>query len=150
MNRLIFISGAFLVSTMIVGCSPEIDNRGYEIDTKNFTTIVPGVTTKQFIEENFGSPSTISTYPPEIWYYVSKVTSTKSFLPAKTIEQKSYAIEFDGAGVVKKVIERKGDEAREINPVKRSTPTVGQEQGLLREVFSNFGKIATQGGSRKP
>lgn len=149
LSRCLILSSIIMLGAAVIGCSPTIDNRGYEIETKDFKTIVPGVSTKEFVEEHFGSPSTVSTYPPEVWYYVSKTTAARSFLPAKVLDQKSYAIEFNEAGVVTKLLERNGDDVHEINPVKRTTRTVGQEQGLLREVFSNFGKIATQGGPRK-
>jgi hypothetical protein len=41
-------------------------------------------------------------------------------------------------------MERKGEHAREITPIKRETPSSGHQSGLLREVFSNFGKISTK------
>ncbi len=146
-----------IITTMLLthfvilsGCAPEVDNRGYETELRDFKKIIPGTSTKQSVEGEFGSPSTISTFKPETWYYVSKMTTTTAFLKPKVIDQKTYAIVFDTSGRVTHILERTGEDTREINPVKRETPTAGYESGLMREVFSNFGKLSTKGPSRNP
>lgn len=136
------------IALLLGGCSPTVDNRGYEIDSRDFTIITPGKTTKQAVEEAFGSPSTISAFKPETWFYVSKQTETMAFLTPKTTDLVAYEISFNDTDIVSKIIERKGETAREIKPVNRSTPSAGHQTGLLREVFSNFGKISSKGGSR--
>jgi len=146
MNRTLIPT--FFLSSILISCSPIVDNRGYEIDNRDFTKIMTGQSTRQFVEENYGSPSTISAFKPETWYYISKQTETKAFFTPVTTELVSYEISFNDAGIVSKVLERKGEQAREINPVKRETPSAGHQSGLLREVFSNFGKISAKGGSR--
>lgn len=143
------ISGIFLTgSSFITGCSPEINCRGYERELRDFKKIIPGTSTKESVEEQFGSPSTVSAFKPETWYYVSKTTSTTSFLRPKVLEQTTYAIVFNENNQVTHIFERSGDDMREINPVKRETPTVGHDTGLLKEVFSNFGKISAKGSGR--
>jgi outer membrane protein assembly factor BamE (lipoprotein component of BamABCDE complex) len=137
-----------LLTGLIMGCSPTFDNRGYETENRDFSKIISGQATKQTVEETFGSPSTISVFKPEIWFYISKQTETTAFLTPTTLDLTTYEISFNDAGIVTKVMERKGEHAREIKPVSRETPSAGHQTGLLREVFSNFGKIATTGGSR--
>ena len=137
-----------ILSVLLASCSPTVDNRGYEVESRDFTKIIPGQTTKQAVEETFGSPSTISAFKPETWFYLSKQTETKAFLTPTTIELLTYEVSFNDAGIVSKIIEHKGDHAREIKPVGRETPSAGHQTGLLREVFSNFGKLSTKGGSR--
>lgn len=137
-----------ILSSLLASCSPTVDNRGYEIDNRDFTQIISGKTTKQTVEEVFGSPSTISSFKPETWFFVSKQTETKAFLTPTTLELVTYEITFNDADIVTKVIERKGENAREVKPIKRETPSAGHQTGLLREVFSNFGKISSKGGSR--
>ena len=137
----------FLSPLALMSCSPEIDCRGYETEMRDFKKIIPGTSTKQSVEQDFGSPSTVSTFQPETWYYVSKTTATRAFLKPKIIEQKTYAIVFGASDRVTHVLERTGNDMREINPIKRETPTAGHESGLMREVFSNFGKISAKGPS---
>lgn len=137
-----------ILSTFVTGCSPTVDNRGYENDNRDFTKIIPGQTTRDFVEENYGSPSTISAFKPETWYYISKQTETKAFFTPVTTDLISYEIIFTDSGIVSKVMERKGEHVREITPVKRETPSAGHQSGLLREVFSNFGKISAKSTSR--
>ncbi|WP_010297053.1 outer membrane protein assembly factor BamE [Candidatus Odyssella thessalonicensis] len=137
-----------ILALLLGSCSPTVDNRGYEVDNRDFNKIIPGKSTKQTVEEAYGSPSTVSAFKPETWFYISKQTETKAFLTPQTLELTTYEVSFNDANIVSKVVERKGEHAREINPVKRETPSAGHQTGLLREVFSNFGKIATKGGSR--
>ena len=146
----VLVATTLLTPVALIGCSPELDSRGYETEMRDFKKITPGTSTKQTVEQEFGSPSTISTFRPETWYYVSKMTTTTAFLKPKIIDQKTYAIVFDASDRVTHILERSGDDMREINPIKRETPTAGHESGLMREVFSNFGKLTAKGPSRTP
>ena len=134
-----------IFSISFTACSPIIDNRGFETDNVDFTQIQAGVQNTDQVLAVLGSPSTVSPFPPQTWYYVSKVTETKSFLKPKTLEQQIIAITFDENGIVKSITESKGENTKDIKIVKRETATAGYKSGVLREVFSNFGKIASKG-----
>lgn len=137
-----------ILTTLLTGCTPIVDNRGYEVDSRDFKQLIPGQTTKQAVEEAFGSPSTISAFKPETWFYISKQTETKAFLTPTTTDLTIYEVSFNDADIVAKVVERKGEQAREIKPIKRETPSSGHQNGLLREMFSNFGRISSKGESK--
>jgi outer membrane protein assembly factor BamE (lipoprotein component of BamABCDE complex) len=138
-----------ILAILVTGCTPVVDNRGYEIDSRDFKQLIPGQTTKQAVEEAFGSPSTISAFKPETWFYISRQMETKAFLAPTTTDLTIYEVSFNDADIVTKVVERKGEQAREIKPVKRETPSSGHQSGLLREMFSNFGRISSKGEPNK-
>lgn len=138
---------AVLILTILnTGCSPTIDSRGFNAENVQFNQIKPGVQNKQQVQELLGSPSTISTFATDTWYYVSKKTATTSFFTPEVLDQQVTVIEFDTAGIVKNIKTYKGEEAKMIKPIDRKTETMGYETGVFREVFSNFGRIS----SKKP
>jgi outer membrane protein assembly factor BamE (lipoprotein component of BamABCDE complex) len=128
------------------GCSPTIENRGYNPENVQFDQVRPGVHSKLQVQEILGSPSTIPTFEPNTWYYVAKTTAARSFFTPTVLDQQVTVITFNNAGIVCSLKTYKGEEAKNIKPVERKTETAGQDTGVLREVFSNFGRIS----SKKP
>lgn len=133
-----------LFTAGLSGCAPTIDNRGYETENVDFSKIQVGVHTTDQVHALLGSPSTVSPFPPQTWYYISKVTSTTSFMKPVDLEQKTLAIIFDNNGIVKSIEASDGENIRKITPVKRETQTAGYQTGVLREIFSNFGRISAK------
>lgn len=127
-----------------VGCSPMIENRGYNPENVQFDQVRVGSHSKQQVQELLGSPSTIPTFEPNTWYYVSKTTSARSFFTPTVLDQQVTVITFNNAGTVCTLKTYKGEEARNIKPIERKTETAGQDTGVLREVFSNFGRISNK------
>lgn len=130
--------------TMLSACTFQIDNRGYEHEGMDYSKIQVGVHTTEQVQELLGSPSSVSAFPPPTWYYVSKTTATKAFLAPNILEQRVVTIRFNQDGVVESVSESQGENAREVKPVGRETPTSGYETSALRDVFGNFGKLSTK------
>lgn len=132
----------------MTGCSPTIDNRGFNAENIQFNQIQPGMQTKQQVQELLGSPSTISSFDSNTWYYVSKRTSTTSFFTPDVLDQQVTVINFDPSGIVSDIKTYKGEEAKQIKPIDRKTETTGYQTGVFREVFSNFGRISTKKPSK--
>ena len=128
------------------GCTPTIETRGFNAENVQFTQIKPGIHSKQQVQDILGSPSTIPSFDPNVWYYVSKKTATTSFFEPTVLDQQVTVITFTKGGIVSDVKTYKGEEAKNIKPVPRKTETTGYETGVLREVFSNFGRMS----SKKP
>lgn len=137
---------SFILSSFLIGCSPTIESRGFNAENVQFTQIKPGVQTKKQVQELLGSPSTISTFDQNTWYYVSKKTATTSFFTPEVLEQQVTVINFDKSNTVSDIKTFSGEEAKNIKPIDRKTETTGYETGVFREVFSNFGRLS----SKKP
>lgn len=133
------------LSTTLIACAPTINNRGFDKEDIDFSKIMPGVSRKEDVQQLLGSPTSVSTFNSDIWYYISKTTSNKAFLPANTLEQSVMKIQFGSNGIVEDMTAISGDKAWDIKPIKKQTPSAGHETSVLREVFSNFGKLAPTG-----
>ncbi len=128
-----------------MGCTSTIDNRGYEPDNIDFSKVQKGQTRDQVLQA-LGSPSTTSTFPPLVWYYASKVTARTSFFEPKVVNQQVVSITFDDRDTVSDIKQVDTKDFKNIVPSTKTTDTTGYESGVMREIFSNFGKIS----SRKP
>jgi outer membrane protein assembly factor BamE (lipoprotein component of BamABCDE complex) len=143
-NKTLF--ACLVVTSLNAGCSPTIDSRGFNAENVQFSQIKPGVQSKQQVQELLGSPSTISSFDQNTWYYVSKKTATTSFFTPEVLDQQVTVINFDRTGLVSDIKTYKGEEAKKIKPIDRKTESAGYQTGVFREVFSNFGRIS----SKKP
>jgi outer membrane protein assembly factor BamE (lipoprotein component of BamABCDE complex) len=135
-----------IASSLVISCSPTVETRGFNAENVQFNQIKPGIHSKQQVRDILGSPSTTSSFDQNTWYYVSKKTATTSFFTPKVLDQQVTVITFDTRNIVSDIKTYKGEEAKHIKPVERKTETTGYETGVLREVFSNFGRM----GSKKP
>ena len=126
-------------------CTPRVHNQGYEVDSERLVQVEAGKTNRDQVLEIMGSPSSNSTFGPEIWYYVSQRVHSTLFFRPEVDERKVVAIEFDKEGVVSAVNTLGLADGRNIQPVERVTPTSGHEMTVLEQVLGNFGRF-----NRKP
>jgi len=75
-----------LLTGLVTGCSPTIDQRGNAPDPDDVLALQPGVDDKAKVFQLLGSPSTAGTFDDKIWYYISKRTATVAFLDPSVID----------------------------------------------------------------
>ena len=63
---------AYLVFCMILlsACVEKVNSTGYSFDEDKFSAITTGESDKVFVLKTLGSPSSISTFGEEAWYYI--------------------------------------------------------------------------------
>lgn len=129
-------------------CTPTIDSRGFNPENLKVDQVKLGMTMDQ-VAGILGTPSSISTFKPNAWYYISSKTSTTSFFKPKVLDQETIVVVFNDSNIVSDVKIYHGEDAKTIKPVDRKTETTGYESGVLREVFGNFGKISNRQPTRQ-
>ena len=132
----------------LAACAPRIDQRGNLLDPDAVLAVQPGVQTKEQVAQLLGTPSTVATFNDKTWYYVSKRTSTTAFFQPDITDQQVVVVKFDDSNVVEKVQLLGMDDAYEIEPVARTTPTYGQKLTFLQQLFGNIGRFTK--GETKP
>jgi outer membrane protein assembly factor BamE (lipoprotein component of BamABCDE complex) len=132
----------------LAACSARIDQRGNLLDPDAVLAVKPGVQTKDQVAQLLGTPSTVATFSDKTWYYISKRTETTAFFPSDITDQQVLVIKFDAADIVEKVQIYGMDDAYEIEPVSRTTPTYGQKLTILQQLFGNIGRFTK--GDTKP
>lgn len=139
---------ALAVSLVTAGCTGFVDQRGNKLDEERMEAVQPGVTTKADLAQLWGTPSAVSTFDDNTWYYIAKRTERVAFFNPDTTEQQVVVVHFDDAGRVTSLGHRGLEDAREIEIVERTTPTIGNEPTLFGSLYQTLlqGPVGALGG----
>jgi len=132
----------------IVGCAASVEQRGNLPAADKVAEIHAGSTTKDEVVKILGTPSSVSVFNDNSWYYISRRTAQVAFFDPNVVDQQVYVVNFDGQGVVKAVDHKVLEDGREITPIARATPAPGRELSFLEQLIGNLGKFngGTGGG----
>lgn len=139
----------------IAACDPKVANRGYVADRVIKEEIVAGRDSKDDVTGLLGSPSSISTYGAETWYYITSRQETVAFFAPEVVSQDVVRITFDGSGIVSSVETYNLSNSEDISISKRVTPTEGHELGFMEQLLGNIGRFnkdkeGNSGSARRP
>lgn len=142
MNR---IQVVIVLLALVSACSPKVDTGGYMKETDIKGQITEGKTTKQEVQEKFGSPSAQSSFGNETWYYITDRKETMAFFAPEVVEQDVTRVEFDAAGTVISVQAFNKNDSKEFSLAKRTTPTEGHQLGFVEQLLGNVGRFNKPG-----
>lgn len=142
--------GMALLFLALTACQPRIDNRGYVPTGDDLDRVKAGVQGREEIQEILGSPSSISTFSDDRWYYISKKTRSVAFFTPTVLDQNVVVVEFDDGGLVKDVRRYAMEDGLIIDPVTRKTPAPGRELSFLEQLLGNFGKFNNTNNAAAP
>lgn len=123
-------------------CGNTVQVRGNNPDPEDVAAIKPGVQSRQDIIDLLGSPSTVSTFEDRKWYYIGQKTQEVAFMKPEVLDRNVLVITFDNTGLVEGMEHYGLDDAQEISPVERETPTEGRDLTLIQQLFGNIGRFA--------
>jgi len=140
-RRLALSVASIIVATLAAGCSPTIDTRGNLPDPDQVLKVQPGVDTKNEVAQLLGSPSTTGTFNNDKWYYISTRTRSIAFLEPDIEDQQVLVVSFDKTGVVNDMKIIGLEDAKQITPSDRVTPTLGRHITILQQLLGNLGRF---------
>ena len=152
LRRGLFLSVA--VATL-AGCSVPVVQRGDLPEAAALAKITPGKSDKAVVTKLIGSPSSVASFDPNTWYYISDRTKSVAFFKPETLDQQVVAIDFDDKGVVRDIRRRTFADREPIVPNPNATPAPGRKFSFLEQLIGNFGRFSaatqkandnTQGG----
>ena len=91
--------------------------------------------------EILGSPSSITPFGSDTWYYISQRTETFAFFSPEVIERQILVISFNKDGKVAKVDTLGLDQGQSINHIERTTPTHGNKMTIIEQMIGNLGRF---------
>lgn len=146
--RAVAFAGVMVATALaLTGCNPPLDLRGNDPDKKAMASIKPGVTDKASVTALLGSPSSIASFDPNTWYYISQETRNVAFFKPQLKDERVVSIVFDKKGVVQKIAYLGMDAHQDVVPNPDKTPAPGREFTLLEQLIGNFGRFsAPEGG----
>lgn len=137
-----------LTATMLglgtAGCMSTIAGqeeqpRGYVLDESALAQIKPG-TDVQVVLTTLGTPSTVSTVGNKTFYYISQTVSQRfKFQEAKVVDQRVLAVYFNQGFKVERIANYGIQDGVVFDFISRTTPTGGQDQSFVRNLFRGLG-----------
>ena len=135
-----------LTATLLLGCTPVINQRGYLPDPVAEASIDLGKDTKTTIHEKLGDPSTRATFDGDAWYYISSVQKQIAFFDPTTEKRAILAVHFDKAGKVTGLKHYGLKDGHLVAFAARETPTRGRELTFLQQLLNASPGVPVGGG----
>ncbi|HET6469285.1 MAG TPA: outer membrane protein assembly factor BamE [Geminicoccaceae bacterium] len=137
------LAAALCAAVALGACTPTTVTHGHRIDAELLSQITPGVTSREEVARLLGSPSSMSTFNADEWYYISQRTERRSFYQSDITAQDVVAITFDPVGIVSSVNQHGLDQAMAVAPSPDKTATLGNELTLIQQLLGNVGRFNT-------
>lgn len=134
--------GAVLLALAVTACDPRSATRGNIPTEDQISLVIPGVHGREDVRSVLGSPSVISTFDNNTWYYIGRRTEQYAFFKRKTIEQQVLIVRYSVDGRVRTISRLDETDGREIDLVERETPSAGRKLGLFEQLFGNIGRFS--------
>ncbi len=135
-----------LLLITLTACAPVQETRGNLLDNYQMEQIVAGQDLKDDVVRKIGSPTTISTFNPNIWYYIGQRTEKHGILDPELKKERIVVVTFGEDGRVSSVVERR-EGRQDVPVVQRETPTSGNDFTFTQQLLGNLGKFNTPEGS---
>lgn len=145
--------GGLLVAAIGLGltaCDTPVQIHGHVNDPDSFEAIKTGEYTEDDVLSLLGTPSTVSTFDNNKWYYIGYKATQFAFERPEVLERNVLMISFDEAGVVDQKQVFTLEDGRQIDFVSRETPTEGRNFTMLQQFLGNIGRLpgSSESGGR--
>lgn len=122
------------------GCAPTIAYNGFQpIETKPQDVKV-GVDTRSTVLTKLGSPSAVSTFDKNTWFYISQTTEKYAYYLPRVTKRNVVAITFDGNEKVASVKDLTLKDGYRIAYDKHETPTRGRSLSWIEQLLGTVGR----------
>jgi outer membrane protein assembly factor BamE (lipoprotein component of BamABCDE complex) len=127
-------------AAIVAACTPTTSFQGFQAIDARPQDVQAGVDTKDTVRARLGTPSVVSTFDPNVWFYVSQVTENESFYLPRLVRRDVVAVSFNpGGDTVAKVDTLTLKDGRVIAFNGRETPTRGRELTVLEQLIGSIG-----------
>ena len=138
-------AGVCVVALSTPACATRLDTRGSLPDPERLAEIKPGDQTKDDVVDILGSPSSVTPFGSNTWYYISNRTETFAFFAPEVIDRHIVMVKFGADGKVAEVDTIGLEAGRKIQPVERTTPTHGNQITAIEQLIGNLGRFKKKG-----
>ncbi len=129
------------LAPVAVACAPIVGNHGFQVIDVNPKDVVVGTDTKSTVLAQLGSPSAVSTFEDNIWYYISQTTERYTYNRPQVSQRSVTAITFNETDDKVTEVRNLGlDDGRQLAMNSRETPTRGRELTILEQLLGNVGR----------
>jgi outer membrane protein assembly factor BamE (lipoprotein component of BamABCDE complex) len=126
---------------LLAACEKEVRIRGHVPNPDSMEAIKAGLYSRDDVLELLGTPSTISTFDDQKWYYIGQRSTQFAYKRPKILDRNVVVVSFDESGYVTETAFYSLEDAQEIKPVARVTPTEGRDFTIMQQLLGNFGRL---------
>jgi outer membrane protein assembly factor BamE (lipoprotein component of BamABCDE complex) len=133
-----------LASVLILGttaCTPVTSFQGFQAIEEKPQDVKVKVDTKSVVMARLGSPTAVSTFDPNLWFYMAQAKQTVAFYQPTVSERSVVAIAFDkDSELVTSVSSYTLKDGKVFAYNTRETPTRGRELTVLEQLLGTVGR----------
>ena len=133
-----------VLSAVLLGlsaCQGTVATRGNMPDLEELAEVTPGSDDRDTVINMLGTPSTLSTFEDNRWYYIGQKVEQVAFFEPDVLDRQILVITFDEFGVVEQTEFLGMEDSVEVDPVARVTPTEGLDFTIIQQLLGNFGRL---------
>jgi outer membrane protein assembly factor BamE (lipoprotein component of BamABCDE complex) len=127
------------------GCTQLKSHQGYIVDADLVNSVQPGVDNRQSVLQTLGRPSFTAQFEGGDWYYIARDSRNYAFRNPRPSDQITLRISFDQAGNVAAVRRSGLEQVAQVDPARKTTPTLGKKRSFFQELFGNIGTVGAPG-----
>ncbi|WIM13680.1 outer membrane protein assembly factor BamE [Enhydrobacter sp.] len=139
----ILLAAVALGSLASGGCANTVAQRGFAPTPGSVDKLEIGTQSRDDVVRLIGSPSAVSTFKPNVWYYISQKQESWAFLKPEIVDQHVMQLTFNESGRLDAIKKYDLNDAENITMVSRITPTAGKELTILEQILGNVGRFST-------
>ena len=133
-------------AALLPACAPISVYQGFQVVDSKPADLKVGQDTKSTVLAHLGSPSSVSTFDPNIWFYISQVSEHQAFYTSRTIRRDVVAVSFNKDDEkVAKIDTLALKDGRIIAFNGRETPTRGRSLSVLEQIIGTLGSGSLTG-----
>lgn len=136
--------GALCLIVAVSACTPRAHTRGNLPDPDLVAQLQEGDIGREEVAEFLGSPSSVTPFGEEVWFYISEQTETLAWFEPEIKNRQVLALHFDKEGTLVKIQTAGLEEGNKLVPVERQTPTHGNKLTFLEQLVGNFRRFSQQ------
>lgn len=128
-----------LLGASLLACTPQITHHGHVFTESDLQQVQPGMSKDQ-VKLAFGTPDTTATVGGGAYYYISSKQKIVPLRQPRVVDRKIVAVYFDGSDSVTRIANYGLKDGKVFDFIKRETPSHGQSDGLISQLFRNLGQ----------
>lgn len=137
MMKVFFLS---LVILCCSACTKTVHVSGHLFEEKELNALQKA-NYKQDIENILGSPTSVSSFGPETWYYITTKKQNVAFWPDKILEQNIIAISFNKNDKIDVIARYNEKNIKNHQLVPEITIVKGNDSTTAQQFFGNVGRF---------
>src|SRR5205814_10011924 len=112
-----------MAALALCGCETIIDFRGFAPTPGSVEKLEVGTRSREDVIRLIGTPTTVATFNPNVWYYITQKQGTYAFFAPEITEQHVLQLTFNDAGRLTTLKNFDLKDAQDVTMVSRVTPT---------------------------